>query len=39
MIKTIATDGLRRMKDSEGLIIQGCGGDLHTISLPNITPK
>ncbi len=29
MIETIAINGLRRMKDSEGLIIQGCGGDLH----------
>ena len=27
-IKHITTDDLRRMKSSEGLIIQGCGGDL-----------
>lgn len=27
-IKTITTDDLRKMKDSEGLILQGCGGDL-----------
>ncbi|MBM6901343.1 hypothetical protein H6B10_16905, partial [Gemmiger formicilis] len=24
----ISTDSLRRMNDSEGLILQGCGGDL-----------
>lgn len=29
MIKKITTDDLRRMKDSEGLILQGCGGNLH----------
>lgn len=29
MIRKITTDDLRRMKDSEGLILQGCGGDLH----------
>lgn len=27
-IRTITTDALRRMSDSEGLILQGCGGDL-----------
>ena len=27
-IKTITTDDLRKMKDGEGLILQGCGGDL-----------
>lgn len=27
-IKNITTDDLRRMKNSEGLILQGCGGDL-----------
>ena len=27
-IKNITTDDLRRMKNSDGLIIQGCGGDL-----------
>ena len=27
MIKRITTDDLRRMNNSEGLIIQGCGGD------------
>ena len=27
-LKNITTDDLRRMKNSEGLIIQGCGGDL-----------
>ena len=27
-IKKITTDDLRRMKNSDGLIIQGCGGDL-----------
>lgn len=27
-IKTITTDDLRKMKDSEGLVLQGCGGDL-----------
>ena len=27
-IKNITTDDLRRMGNSEGLIIQGCGGDL-----------
>ena len=27
-IKNITTDDLRHMKNSEGLIIQGCGGDL-----------
>lgn len=27
-VKSIATDNLRHMKDSEGLIIQGCGGYL-----------
>lgn len=27
-IKTITTEDLRRMDDAEGLIIQGCGGDL-----------
>lgn len=27
-IKTITTHNLRCMKDSEGLILQGCGGDL-----------
>lgn len=28
MIRKITTEDLRRMKDSEGLILQGCGGDL-----------
>lgn len=28
-INIINTEDLRRMKNSEGLIIQGCGGDLH----------
>ena len=28
-VKSITTDDLRRMKDSEGLILQGCGGDLN----------
>lgn len=28
-IKTITTDELRRMNNSEGLILQGCGGDLN----------
>ena len=28
MIRQITLDELRNMKDSEGLIIQGCGGDL-----------
>ena len=28
MIKNITTDDLRRMGDQEGLILQGCGGDL-----------
>lgn len=28
MIKRITTDKLRRMNDTEGLILQGCGGDL-----------
>ena len=27
-IKKIAAEDLRRMKDSEGLILQGCGGEL-----------
>lgn len=27
-INAITTDALRRMSDSEGLILQGCGGDL-----------
>lgn len=27
-INTITTDDLRRMKDKDGLILQGCGGDL-----------
>ena len=27
-LKNITTDDLRRMENSEGLIIQGCGGDL-----------
>ena len=26
-IKPITTDDLRRMKDSEGIIFQGCGGN------------
>ena len=26
-IKQITTDDLRRMKDSEGIVFQGCGGD------------
>ena len=26
-IKTITTDDLRQMKDKEGLVLQGCGGD------------
>lgn len=26
-IKTITTDDLRRLKDKEGLILQGCGGN------------
>lgn len=29
MIRKITAEELRRMKDSEGLILQGCGGDLH----------
>lgn len=28
-VKSITTDDLRRMKGSEGLILQGCGGDLN----------
>ncbi len=28
-MKQITTDELRRMTDSEGLILQGCGGDLN----------
>ena len=28
-VKTISTDILRQMKDTEGLVIQGCGGDLN----------
>ena len=27
-IKDVSLDELRKMNDSEGLIIQGCGGDL-----------
>ena len=27
-IKAITTNGLRRMGDREGLILQGCGGEL-----------
>ena len=27
-IKRITTEKLRRMKDCEGLVLQGCGGDL-----------
>lgn len=27
-IKTITTEELRRMNDSEGLVLQGCGGNL-----------
>ena len=27
-IKKTTTDQLRRMKNQEGLILQGCGGDL-----------
>lgn len=27
-IKIVTTDELRRMKDEEGLVLQGCGGDL-----------
>lgn len=27
-VKQITTDNLRKMKDKEGLILQGCGGDL-----------
>ena len=27
-INTITTDDLRRMDDKDGLILQGCGGDL-----------
>lgn len=27
-VQKITTDDLRRMKDKEGLILQGCGGDL-----------
>ncbi|NLA85935.1 MAG: hypothetical protein GX847_01365, partial [Clostridiales bacterium] len=27
MMRDITTDELRRMDDSEGLILQGCGGD------------
>ena len=29
MITQISTDDLRKMKGCEGLIIQGCGGDLN----------
>ena len=29
MIKTIKLAKLREMKGKEGLILQGCGGDLH----------
>ena len=29
MTRKITTEELRRMKDGEGLILQGCGGDLH----------
>lgn len=28
-VKSIKTDDMRRMKDAEGLIIQGCGGNLN----------
>ena len=28
-IKHIRTDALRNMADREGLILQGCGGNLH----------
>lgn len=28
-VRPITTDDLRRMKGSEGLILQGCGGDLN----------
>lgn len=28
MIRKITTDDLRKMKNKEGLILQGCGGDL-----------
>lgn len=27
-VQKITTDELRRMSDQEGLVIQGCGGDL-----------
>lgn len=27
-IKKITTEDLRRMNDSDGLVLQGCGGDL-----------
>lgn len=27
-VKTVSKDALRRMEDSEGLILQGCGGNL-----------
>ena len=28
-VKTISKDELRRMEDSEGLILQGCGGSIN----------
>ena len=28
MVKQISTEDLRRMEDQEGLVLQGCGGDL-----------
>ena len=27
-IKTVTADDLRQMEDQEGLVLQGCGGDL-----------
>ena len=36
-INTITAEDLRRMPDKEGLILQGCGGNLTELSLIHIS--
>ena len=31
-IKTVTTDDLRRMNGKEGLVLQGCGGELQVLT-------
>ncbi len=38
-VKQIAADDLRKMETQEGLILQGCGGDLQELGIPVVSKQ